>query len=141
MFLSKLYPSIPAGRPKGSMPHTKKRAFTAPSNAAGAETARQKRLRKLFTRLSRMRILIAKDETLTDAEINELTKLGNITASAYNTFFEDTNENIETKTSNVSIERSKDLKASKLSRVHKWRGKMRPRIQQLAVGYEDNHRD
>ena len=119
MFPSKLYPTIPAGRPKGSMPRTKKRAVTAPSNAAGADTARQKRLRKLFTRLSRMRILIAKEEIA--QALNELTKFGNITASAYNTFFEDTNENIETKTSNASMERSKDLKASKLSRVHKWR--------------------
>ena len=72
VFLSKLYPLISAGRPKGTMPDTKRRAVTASSNAAGAETARQKRLRKLYTRLRRMRILIAEDETLTDAEINEV---------------------------------------------------------------------
>ena len=45
-FLSRLYPLISEGRPKGTMPATKKRAVTAPSRAIGAETARQKKLRK-----------------------------------------------------------------------------------------------
>ena len=104
------------------MPATKKRAVTAPSRAIGAETARQKKLRKLSSRMRRMRILIDKEVVLTSAEDGELTKLGNLTGAGYGEFFEyGSAETLRERILKVEVEKKSDWKVTKTARIQNMR--------------------
>ena len=125
LFLHEIFPTVVPGRAKGSLPTLKSRRILAKGTWQGAEPASQKRLRKLHTRLRRMRILLDKKDFLNDKETSELSIIGAKCQKAFLQCFEEEDEiSIQKKIEKVNDARTKELKASKQARIKKWQEKM-----------------